>query len=88
MVNFSPFYNNSPLNTYYFTEILAHMKSNCVKFVRIRSCSGPYFPAFGLNTERYGVEDIQSKYRKIRTRITPNTGTFYPVNVYQRNTGL
>ena len=26
----------------------------CVKNVRIRSYSGPYFPAFGLNTERYG----------------------------------
>ena len=26
---------------------------NCVKSVRIRSYSGPYSPAFGLNTERY-----------------------------------
>ena len=26
-----------------------------VKSVRIRSFSGLYFPAFGLNTERYGV---------------------------------
>ena len=26
-----------------------------VKKVRIRSYSGPYFPTFGLNTERYGV---------------------------------
>ena len=24
-----------------------------VKSANIRSCSGPYFPAFGLNTERY-----------------------------------
>ena len=28
---------------------------HCVKNVRIRSYSGPYFPTFGLNTERYGV---------------------------------
>ena len=28
---------------------------HCVKSVRIRSFSGPYFPAFGLNTERYSV---------------------------------
>ena len=28
---------------------------HCVKSVRIRSYSGPYFPTFGLNTERYGV---------------------------------
>ena len=31
--------------------------------------SGPYFPAFGLTTEIYGVNlHSQSKYRKIRTR--------------------
>ena len=28
---------------------------HCVKSVRIRSFSGPYFQAFGLNMERYGV---------------------------------
>ena len=28
---------------------------HCLKSVRIRSISGPYFPAFGLNTEIYGV---------------------------------
>ena len=28
---------------------------HCVKSVRIRSYSGPYFPAFRLNTERYSV---------------------------------
>ena len=27
----------------------------CVKSVRIRSFSGPYFPAFGLSTERHGI---------------------------------
>ena len=26
-----------------------------MKSVRIRSFSGPYFPAFALNTERYGI---------------------------------
>ena len=35
---------------------------HCVKNVLIRSYSGPYFPAFGLNTERYGVSlGIQSE---------------------------
>ena len=28
---------------------------HCVKSVRIRSYSGPYFPAFGLNTEYLSV---------------------------------
>ena len=51
-----------------------------VKSVRIRSYSGPYFPAFGLNTERYRLSlRIQSECGKIRTRITPNTDTFHAV---------
>ena len=38
------------------------------------------FPAFGLNKEKYGVSlHINSEYGKIRTRITPNTDTFYGV---------
>ena len=40
----------------------------------------PHFLAFGLNTERYSVSlRIQSECRKMRTRITPNTDTFYVV---------
>ena len=49
-----------------------------MKSVCIRSYSCPYFPAFGLNTERYFVcICIQSEFGKMRTRITPNTNTFY-----------
>ena len=52
----------------------------CVKSVRIRSYSGPYFPAFVLNTEIYGISlRIQSECGKILSRITPNTSTFYAV---------
>ena len=55
-------------------------KPNYVKSVRIRSFSGPYFPAFGLNTDRYRVSlHLQSKCRKIRTRKTSNTDPFYAV---------
>ena len=44
------------------------------------------FPAFGLNTESYGESlCIRSECRKIRTRKTPNTGTFYAVNDYDGN---
>ena len=32
---------------------------DCKKSVHILSYSGPYFPAFGQNTERYGVETHQ-----------------------------
>ena len=38
---------------------------HCVKSVRIRSYSSPYLPAFGLNTERYGV-------------FSPNAGKYGP----------
>ena len=49
-----------------------------MKSVRIRSYSGSHF------TERYGRVSlrIQSKCGKIRTRMTPNTDTFYAVKVY------
>ena len=57
--------------------------NHIVKRVRIRSYSGPYFLAFGLKTERYRVSlRIQSKCGKIRTRTTPNTDTFYAVNIF------
>ena len=33
-----------------------NMKQHCVKSVRIRSYSGPYFSVFGLNTDQYNSE--------------------------------
>ena len=48
---------------------------------RIWSFSGPYFPAFRLNTERYGVSPrIQSERKKLRTKKTPSTDTFNAVS--------
>ena len=39
--------------------------------------SGPYFTAFGLNTERYGVSlHIQSEYGKMQTRKNSVFGHF------------
>ena len=41
---------------------------HCMKSVRIRSCSGPHFPAFELNTERYEVSlRMQSECGKSQT---------------------
>ena len=51
----------------------------CVKSVRTRSYSGPHFPAFGLNTERYYFSVFSpnaGKCGKMRIRITPNTDSF------------
>ena len=57
--------------------------NHCMKSVRIRSYSGPLFPALELNTKRYSVSlRIQSECGKIRTRLTPNKDTFYAVNTY------
>ena len=44
----------------------------------------PHFPAFGLNTERFSpyLVRMRENARKMRTRITPNTDTFYAVKVF------
>ena len=60
---------------------------NCLRKVCIRNYSSPYFPAFGLNKERYGVSfRIQFSCGKIRTKITPNTTTFYAVVFFRIRT--
>ena len=57
-----------------------------MRSILIRSFSGPYFPAFRLNTERYSVSlPIQSEYEKIRTRKTPNTDAFHVLLVLMSN---
>ena len=57
-----------------------HKGEHCVKSVCIQSFSGPYFPAFGLNTERYTASShIQSECWKIWTRKTLNTDTLHAV---------
>ena len=46
----------------------------CVKLVRISSCSGPYFPAFELNIDRYSVSIcIQSECGKIPEKLRIRT---------------
>ena len=50
--------------------------------VFIQSFSGPYFPTFRTNTERYGLSlQIQSECGKIWTRKTPNRDTSHPMIV-------
>ena len=57
-------------NNIIITEFLVR-EQHCVKSVRIQNFSGLYFPAFGLNTERYSVSlRIQSECWKIWTRKT------------------
>ena len=48
------------------------------KVSKYRVFSGPYFPAFGLNTERYELSlRIRSKCGKIRTRKNSVFGHFW-----------
>ena len=54
------------------------LNKHSVKSVRIRSYSGPYFPAFGTDTKRYGEMEI-------RTRITSNTDNFYAAKMTAHN---
>ena len=58
----------------------------CTLFIQKKSLRKryPYFSAFGLNMERYGVSlRIQSECGEIRTRITPNTDTFDAVSKHE-----
>ena len=60
--------------------------THCVKRVRIQSFSGPFFPAFGLNTEKYRVYlCIQSECGKMWTRKTVSTDTFHVVSYSTSN---
>ena len=59
---------------------------HCAKSASIRSYSCLHFPAFVLNTERYGISlRIQSKCGKMRNRMTRNTNTFCAVIDEARN---
>ena len=59
-----------------------------MKSVHIRSFSGLYFPAFGLNMEIFSVKSCNhAKCGKIRARKTPNTDTFYAVTTFLLESG-
>ena len=64
--------------------------THCLKSARIRGCSGPDFPVFGLNTEIYSANlHIQCECWKKGAKKTPNTDTFYTVTnipTYKTNT--
>ena len=56
---------------------------HCVKSARIRSYSGPYFPAFGQNTERYSVSlRIQSKMRESTDQNNSEYGHFLCIVIH------
>ena len=73
------FSRSSSAKKYHEVSSQSVKTSHWVKSVRIRSFSGPYFPAFGQNTDRY-ARRIQSECGKIRTRKTSNMDTFHAVS--------
>ena len=76
-------------NKYFSLKLFEQFGNTCQKSVRIRRYSGPHFPAFELNTERYSVSlRIQFESGKIQPRITPNRDTFYAVNHLEPNKAL
>ena len=62
--------HNAYLNTFHYVKSV---------LIFIRSFSGQYFPAFGLNMERYMGVSLRIQYEcgKIQTRKSPNTDTFH-----------
>ena len=67
---------------YFLYKDLKFQPDHYVASVRIRSFSGPSFPACRLNMERYKISlHIKSKYGKTWTGKTPNMGTFHAVDV-------
>ena len=58
---------------------LSHLWYNfnhCVKSVHIRSYSGPYFPAFGLNMDRYSVLRISPYSVRMRENTDQNNSEY------------
>ena len=51
-----------------------HGDNDCVKSVRIWSFSGPYFPTFGLNTERRGTQYSPYSVRMRENMDQKNSG--------------
>ena len=62
-------------------QVQTYMAHTTWKKVRIRSFSGPHFPAFGLNMERYSISlRIHFKCGKILIWETANTDTLHAVS--------
>ena len=62
---------------------LSSLSKKCPCSELLWSAFFPHFLAFGLITERYAVfSPNEENAKKMWTRITPNTDTFYAVHVY------
>ena len=88
IVNFISFMN-AVFNWEIFSEKVGKfdcfpLRKKCPYSELFWSAFFPYFPAFGLNKERYNISpysvQIWENAGKMRTRIIPNTDTFYAVS--------
>ena len=58
---------------------------HCMKNLRIWSFFGPYFPAFGLNTERNCISLYSVRIRENTDQKTQNKNTFHAVSLITRD---
>ena len=66
--------------SYLCNEKISCNTEHCVKNIPYLEFSGPHFPAFTLNTEKYRVSlRFHCKCGKMRNRITLNTEIVYAV---------
>ena len=61
---------------FHFRVIFSVNYNHCVKSVPIRSYSGPHFPAFGLNTERYEVRTFFTQRVFLKVSQNPQENIF------------
>ena len=82
MANIVLFSTNQIADILYVSDKQLYLRNDYYAYsmresVGFRSFSGPYFPAFVLNTERFSTN--------MRTRKSLNTGTFHEVIVITYN---
>ena len=63
-------------------EFLAILSTHFMKIALRKKCpylnfSGPHFPAFGPNMDRYGISPYSVRIRENTDQKTPNKDTFY-----------
>ena len=76
------------LERYLFSPQEYSMRKKCLYPELFWSAFFSHFPTFVLSTERYRVRisvRMRENARKMRTKITPNTDTFYAVTYKEKN---
>ena len=78
-------YNALPVKTTGLFTFSWHFSVDlpCVKRVRIRNYSGPHFSWIFPHSDCISPYSVRENPGKMRTRITPNTDSFYVASVQE-----